>query len=160
MSVVDNLSKYNQEIEAEVKNMQQKILACETGMIMLEASQIMATSEEMMGLMEKIGDPEISEEERLSLAKQMGQMIQDSPSEGLENYAKYLESIAQKPENTHRKEYYLIVANSARSVHEAKVYQDYIVVYNEFEKDNSPEAKIARQAMQDMQMKMQKWSNG
>lgn len=160
MSVVENIAKYSDDVEAEINNVHEKMAMCETGKRMMEASQVMAMSEEMMGLMEKIGEPEIPEQERIALAKCMGEMLKDNPINGLASYAKYLELLAQEPEHANRKGYYLTVADSAMAVNNTKVYKDYIEVYNEFEKDNSPQAQAARQATQAMQMKMKQWSEG
>lgn len=160
MSIVENMAKHSDDIEAEVKNMQEKMALCETGTKMLQASQEMAMSEEMMSLMEKIGDPDIPETERVTLAQYMGDMMKDDPVNGLEKYAKYLEKIAQDPKYAVRKDYYIVIANASRAVGNTQVYKDYIEIYNEFEKDDSPEAKAAREATEQMQLKMKQWSEG
>lgn len=160
MSIVENMAKHSEDIESEVKNMQDKMALCETGTKMLTASQEMAMSEEMMGLMEVIGDPDIPEKERVTLAQCMGEMMKDDPSDGLEKYAQYLEGVAKDPKYAARKDYYITVANASRNVNNSQVYKDYIVVYNEFENDDSPEAQAAREATEQMQKKMKQWSEG
>jgi hypothetical protein len=160
MSIVENMAKHSDDIEAEVKNMQDKMAQCETGTRMLQASQEMAMSDEMMGLMEIIGDPDIPEKERVTLAQYMGEMMKDNPANGLEKFAKYLEGVAADPRYAKRKDYYITVANASRGVSNSKVYKDYIVVYNEFENDDSPEAQAAREATEQMQKRMKQWSEG
>ena len=160
MSIVENMAKHSDDIEAEVKNMQEKMALCESGVKMLNASQEMAMSDEMMGLMEIIGDPEVPEKERVILAQYMGEMMKDDPTQGLEKYAQYLEGVAQDPKYAARKDYYITVAKASREVNNSQVYKDYIVVYNEFENDDSPEAAEARKATEQMQNKMKQWSEG
>ena len=160
MSVVENIAEHSNDIETEVQKMQELMMKSETGSKMLEASQEMAMSEEMIGLMEIIGDPEIPEEERMVLAEYMGEALKHDPVTGLDQYADYLDGVAADPAYAARKDYYMTISQAARSVNATEVYQKYIVAYTEFEDDKSPEAEAARKATEEMQKKMQQWANG
>jgi hypothetical protein len=160
MSVVENISNHASDIEAEVMRMQELMSKSPTGLKMLQASQEMATSDEMMGLMEIIGNPKVPEDERMKLAQYMGEMLKQDPANGLYQYAKYMETVANNPVYAVRKDYYLSIANAAVAVNDTVVYKDYITAYNEFENDNSPEASAARVATEEMQQKMKQWAEG
>lgn len=160
MSVVENIAEHSNDIEAEVQKMQNLMMKCKTGVKMLETSQEMAMSDEMMLLMEIIGDPEIPEAERMKLAEYMGEALKVDPVTGLEQYAVYLEGVAADPAYAVRKEYYQTIASASVAVSETEVYKKYIKAYTEFENDNSPEAKAARKATEEMQRKMKEWANG
>lgn len=158
MSLVENIANHAEDIEAQVQRMQELMMKSQSGMKMLQASQEMATSDEMMGLMEIIGNPEISEEERMLLAQYMGEMLKQDPENGLEEYAKYLEGVSSDPQYKKRRDYYLSIAGASRAVNETEVYRSYIQAYNVFESDSSPEAKAAREATEEMQRKMKEWA--
>ncbi len=160
MSLVDNIANHANDIEAQVLKMQELMTKSQTGKKMLESSQEMATSDEMMLLMEIIGNPDVSEQERMLLAQYMGEMLKQDPENGLEEYAKYLEGVVQDPTYSKRKDYYLSIADAARAVNETEVYRKYIKSYSAFENDNSPEAKAAREATEEMQRKMKEWAQG
>ncbi len=160
MSVVENIASHSDDLEAEVANMQDLMAKTTTGVKMLEKSQEMAMSEEMMGLMAMIGDPEYPEEERMTLAQYMGDMLQGDPENGLEAYAEYLEGVLTDPQYESRKEYYGGIATAARELNKAIVYKEYIVAYTAFEADESEDAKAARMATRQMQEKMKQWANG
>ena len=159
-SVSENIANHSNDIEAEVMRMQELMAKSKTGIKMLEQSQQMAMSEEMMGLMEKIGDPQIPEDERMTLARYMGEMLQDDPVDGLEDFAQYLEEVLQDPQYASRSEYYTSIAASARAVNATEVYKEYIKAYQIFENDPTPEAKAARVATEEMQEKMKAWAEG
>ena len=158
MSVSENIAEHNDEVEAEVARMQELMSKTETGVNMLEKSQEMAVSDEMVSLMSMIGDPEYPEEERMTLAKYMGEMLQEDPENGLEGYADYLDGVLEDPEYESRKEYYGGIAEAARVLSATELYREYIKAYNEFEADESEEATVARKATREMQEKMQEWS--
>jgi hypothetical protein len=140
--------------------MQELMVKSATGITMLEASQAMATSDEMMGLMELIGNPEIPEAERMTLAQYMGDMLKKDAANGLYQYANYMETVANDPVYAIRKDYYLSIANASKAVNDTEIYKDYIVAYNAFENDNTPEAQAARIATEEMQKKMKQWAEG
>lgn len=158
MSIADNLARRNNEVEQEVAQMQAAMMRSGTGVAMLQKSQAMANSEQMMQLMAMIGEPSIPEKERMTLAQYMGEMLKRDPIQGLEKYAQYLEGVAADPRYAKRKEYYLSVGAAARAVGKTPVYQEYITAYNAFEADMSEEAKAARDATQRMQEKMRAWA--
>lgn len=160
MSIIENMSSHTEDIHAEVARMQDLMSKSETGVRMLQTSQEMATSEEMMGLMEIIGNPDIPEDERMQLAQYMGEMLKVDPANGLYEYADYLEGVAAEPDYAIRKDYYLSIADRSRKVNSTQVYMDYIEAYKSFENDQSPEAKAARAATEEMQKKMQMWAQG
>jgi len=160
MSVVENVANHADELESEVANMNELMGKCPTGMQMLQTSQSMATSEEMMGLMETIGNPEIPEKERMQLAEYMGEMLKRDPENGLVQYAEYLEGVVKDPKYAKRIEYYGKIAELSRSVNATDTYKEYIKAYNAFEADQSAEAKAARDATAKMQEKMKQWANG
>jgi hypothetical protein len=160
MSVVENMSNHSNDIQAEVMHMQELMSKSDTGIKMLQTSQEMAMSEEMMALMEIIGNPDVPEDERMKLAQYMGEMLKLDPANGLYEYAKYLEGVANDAAYAVRKDYYLSIASASRAVNDTETYKDYIVAYNEFENDNSPEAKAARVATEEMQRKMKQWAEG
>ncbi|MCE3233050.1 MAG: hypothetical protein K0R98_1307 [Rickettsiaceae bacterium] len=160
MSVVENMNNHAADIQAEIGRMQELMVKSATGMQMLETSQAMATSNEMMGLMEIIGNPDIPEAERMTLAQYMGDMLKKDPANGLFEYSKYMETVANNPAYSVRRDYYLSIADASKAVNDTQVYKDYIVAYNAFENDNSPEAKAARIATEEMQRKMKQWAEG
>lgn len=160
MSVVDNIASHNDELEREVANMQDLMAKTQTGIVMLEKSQEMAMSEEMMELMAMIGDPEYPEEERMTLAQYMGDMLQQDPENGLLSYAQYLEGVLKDPQYESRTEYYSSIAEAAKALNDATVYKEYIEAFTAFEADKSAEAEAARIATKEMQEKMRKWANG
>jgi hypothetical protein len=159
-SVVERMASHSKDIQAEVARMQELMMKSATGMEMLQTSQAMAMSDEMMGLMEIIGNPDIPEDERMTLAQYMGDMLKHDPENGLFLYAEYLEGVAADPLYIVRKDYYLTIAGASRAVNSTEVYKHYIIAYNAFENDNSPEAKAARAATEEMQKKMKKWAEG
>ncbi|MCE3233048.1 MAG: hypothetical protein K0R98_1305 [Rickettsiaceae bacterium] len=160
MSVVENMNNHATDIQAEIARMQELMVKSATGITMLEASQAMATSDEMMGLMELIGNPEIPEAERMTLAQYMGDMLKKDAANGLYQYANYMETVANDPVYAIRKDYYLSIANASKAVNDTEIYKDYIVAYNAFENDNTPEAQAARIATEEMQKKMKQWAEG
>jgi hypothetical protein len=160
VSVVENMASHSVDIEAEVTRMQQLMSKSQTGVRMLQTSQEMAMSDEMMGLMEIIGNPDVPEDERMKLAQYMGEMLKMDPANGLYEYANYLEGVANEPAYAVRKDYYNSIAEASRAVNDTQVYKDYIVAYTEFENDNSPEAQAARVATEEMQRKMKQWAEG
>ncbi len=159
-SVVERMASHSDDIQTEVARMQDLMSKSDTGLRMLQTSQEMAMSDEMMGLMEVIGNPDIPEDERMTLAQYMGDMLKHDPENGLFAYADYLENVAADPAYAVRKDYYLTIAGASRAVNATDVYKDYIVAYNAFENDNSPEAAAARQATEEMQRKMKQWAEG
>jgi len=160
MSVAENMAEHNAEIEQDVAKMQELMSKTETGMKMLEKSQEMAMSDEMMELMSMIGDPEYPEDERMTLAQYMGDMLQDDPENGLAAYAEYLEGVLKDPQYESRNDYYKAIADAARELSGTEIYKEYIKAYNEFEADDSEDAKAAREATRAMQEKMQQFANG
>lgn len=158
MSAVEKLSAHQDEMMQEVQKVQELMAKSATGQKMMQASVAMAGTKEMNDLMALIGDPGVSEEERMLLAQYMGEMLKRDPKNGMLAYSAYLKSVAANPDYASRKDYYISVGGAAEAVNDTKEYQEYIVAYNEFETDTSEEAKAARQATEEMQLKMRQWA--
>lgn len=160
MSAVENISNHGDELQSTIENMQSLMAKSETGAKMLESSQQMGSSDEMMKLMELVGEPSIPESERMKLSEYMGQLMQKDPANGLNIFAKYLEGLANHPDYEVRKEYYNEIADSARKLNATDIYHKYIADYKIFDQDDSQEAQLAKKAMNDMQEKMKQWASG
>lgn len=158
MSAVEKLSAHQDEMMQEVQKVQELMAKSATGQKMMQSSVAMAGTQAMNDLMALIGDPGISEEERMLLAQYMGEMLKRDPKNGMVMYSEYLKSVAANPDYASRKDYYTAVSNAALAVNSTQEYQDYIVAYNEFENDSSEEAKAAREATEEMQAKMRQWA--
>lgn len=159
-SVADNVSKRQEELVEEVERVQKSMSRSPSGRRMVYASQQMAASSEMIELMALIGDPSVTEAERTLLAQYMGEMLKADPENGLVNFSKYLDGVAADPVYAVRKDYYLAVSQASLNLHGTEIYQDYIAAYQDFESDNSPQARAARKATEDMQEKMRSWASG
>jgi hypothetical protein len=158
MSAVENLASHEDDMMQEVQKVQELMAKSESGQKMMEASVAMAGTQEMNDLMVLIGNPEVSEEERMLLAQYMGEMLKRDAKKGMLMYSEYLKSVAANPDYAERKDYYLSVSDAAIAVDATESYQEYIVAYQKFEEDASEEAKSAREATETMQSKMREWA--
>lgn len=151
MSAVENFTNNQEKIQAEVIRMQEAIALCDTGADMLEHSQFLAASDEMEALMYIIGDENIPEKERIMLAKYMGDALKYKPTDGLQDYATYLEESAENPDYAARKDYYESLAYAARALHKSDIFQEYIKTYEAFQSDDCEEAVEARKITEEVQ---------
>lgn len=145
-------------IQEEIVKVQKIMSESKTGIAMLEKSYEMSTSDPMVKLMELLGDDDFPEAERSQIAGYMGQLMQEQPTDGLEQFAQYLEDLITKPEYINRDGYYAQIADAARSLGASEVYKAYITAYNNFTDDNSESAVAAKKANEDFQKKMQEVS--
>lgn len=154
----EKMISYEEDMMKEVQNVQNLMAKSVTGQKMMEASVAMAGTEPMGTLMALISDPEILEEERMLLAQYMGEMLKRDPIRGMGLYAEYLKEVAENPQFSSKRDYYLAVSDAAYAVSETAEYKEYVESYRDFENDNSPEATNARQATETMQGKMRQWA--
>lgn len=160
MSVTDKMIQHQDEIAAQSQRVQDAIARSSTGEALLNSSQQMATSEEMVGLMQIIDTDGISEDDKFLMGKYMGQLLQEDPANGLVHYADYLNEIAADPTYADRSTYFRNIAQAALLLQDAATFRDYVEKYSAFEADQSPEAASARQAMEEMSNKMRELIEG
>lgn len=158
MSAVEKLANHEDEMMKEIQHVQELMAKSLTGQEMMDRSIDMAGTDQMTALMVLIGDPNVSEKERMLLAQYMGEMLKRDPVEGMIMYSDYLKSTAENPQYAARRDYYLSLSDAALAVHESSAYQAYIIAYKEFENDKSAAAQEAREATEAMQAKMRQWA--
>lgn len=157
-SAADNIARHQDDIAEETQKMMEVLQKSETGAKMMDASGEMAASDEMQNLMEVISDPEVTEDEHFLMGQYLGQMLQADPENGLKNYAKYTDSVANNPDYAVRKPYYTAVSEAALALDATDVFKRYVEAYKTFDSDDSPEAQTARNAMETLQNKVKAWS--
>lgn len=154
MSSVEQSEQNQTEIAEETQKVQEAMLASTSGKALLEASQTMAQSAEMVDLMETIDKGDVGEDDKFLMGKYMGQLLQEDPANGLYNYAEYLREIASDPDYLERKDYFEIVADKSILLSDSESFGKYVEKYDDFENDESQDAENAREAMNQMSEKM------
>lgn len=154
MSQQELIEANQEEINKESEKVQDAMMKSQTGKMLLEASQQMAQSQQMVVLMQTIDEGDVGDEDKFLMGKYMGQLLQEDPENGLENYSEYLKDISEDPDYASRKEYFLNVANKSLELNSSPEFKDYVEKYNQFEEDESDEAEFAREAMNKMSEKM------
>tara|TARA_B100001564_G_scaffold336844_1_gene327354 strand:- start:320 stop:823 length:504 start_codon:yes stop_codon:yes gene_type:complete len=159
-TISEKMEEHQEDIAKESEKVQELMTQTSTGSDLMESSTVMASSDEMQDLMGAIDDPQANEQDKFLMGKYMGQMLQTDPANGLMNYANYLRDVAANPDYADRKVYFSSIAEAAVKLHKSTVFQDYVVKYNAFEADESPEAEQTRRAMEEMSEKMRQWIEG
>ena len=160
MSITERMEKHQEDIAQVSQNVQDLMAQSETGVALMQSSSDMAVSEEMQELMGAIDHPQANDQDKFLMGKYMGQMLQADQTNGLLNYATYLNDVANNPQYADRKEYFSAIADSAVKLHHSEAFQDYIQKYQAFEADTSDTAVATKRAMEDMSQKMREWIEG
>ena len=83
MSVVEKLAGHEDDMMKEIQNVQDLMAKSAIGKKMMEESVAMASTAEMNALMVLLGNPDVSEQERMLLAQYMGEMLKRDPVNGM-----------------------------------------------------------------------------
>lgn len=158
MSIAENIEKYQEEISRETRLVQEAMMKSVTGSKVMEVSSEMAESQEMNNLMLAISSPDASERDQAAMGQYMGQMLQASPRNGLENFARYLDKLIADTKYASRHKYFSLIRDTARALNTSEIFRKYTDLYEKFQDDLSPEAKAARLAMENMSKKAKKWA--
>jgi hypothetical protein len=160
MSILDKMDKIEphlDEMQADTENIQKLMAQSESGRYAVKASLIWMGSQPMFDLMNNFEDNTVPGEERALLIEYMNDIISKDPARGMQLFANYLQTLIADPKYKNLKTYHQKVADNAIAVSKSQEYKDYMVLYEDFQNDNSPEAVAAINAMEAMQQKMQAW---
>lgn len=144
MSLEQTIDKNWDEIVRKRETVSEALSWSESGKKVDHMSREFAQTSQMKAVMQALSNPDSYPIDRFKMSQYFAQALEGDIATNIMRYIEYLENIADIATEDKRRDYYRNVRKAVLNLHGSEALTNYISVYNNFQRDASEEAMLAR----------------